>query len=121
MARAYHRVFGGELTLKTFAEFGRSAGPGDAIAHGILREPVSLFVADISGEEESFSSTGLLFSLLGTTSAMELRAWFDALAADGEIRDALQLRPWGAWDGQVMDRFGVSWLVGFEESGHENS
>ena len=30
----YHQVFGGELTLHTFADFGRTDGPADAIAHG---------------------------------------------------------------------------------------
>jgi PhnB protein len=26
----------------------------------------------------------------------------------------LQARPWGASDGQVIDRFGLHWLIGFE-------
>jgi PhnB protein len=28
--------------------------------------------------------------------------------------DDLQTRPWGASDGQVVDRFGLHWLIGFE-------
>lgn len=112
----YQSVFGGELTLNTYGEFGRDDGPPDAIAHGVLRGPVSLFASDASAGMEPFSSSGLMFSLLGTTSPAELRVWFDALAQGGTIRDALQERPWGAWDGQVVDRFGVCWLIGFEES-----
>jgi PhnB protein len=112
----YHEVFGGEVILNTFEEFGRDDGPADAIAHGILRGPVSLYAADTAGGEEPFRSTGVMFSLLGTTSATELRAWFDALAEGGTIREELQVRPWGAWDGQVVDRFGIHWLVGFEET-----
>jgi uncharacterized glyoxalase superfamily protein PhnB len=27
----------------------------------------------------------------------------------------LQTRPWGASDGQVIDRYGLHWLIGFEE------
>jgi PhnB protein len=112
----YHEVFGGELILNTFGQFGRDDGPAAAIAHGILRGPVSLFGADAAGGEEPFRSTGLMFSLLGTTSATELRAWFDALAEGGTIREELQARPWGASDGQVVDRYGVRWLVGFEDA-----
>jgi PhnB protein len=112
----YQEVFGGELILNTFGEFGRDDGPADAIAHGILRGPVSLCAADAGGGEEPFRSAGLMFSLLGTTSAAELRAWFDALAEGGTIREELQVRPWGASDGQVMDRYGVPWLVGFEDT-----
>jgi PhnB protein len=110
----YHQVFGGELTLNTFAEFGRDDGPGEAIAHGVLRGSVSLFAADVSGDEEPFQSRGLMFSLLGTSSAAELRRWFRGLAEGGTIREDLQLRPWGATDGQVVDRNGIRWLVGFE-------
>ena len=112
----YHRVFGGELILNTFGEFGRTDGSADAIAHGMLRGTVSLFAADASGGEEPFQSAGLMFSLLGTSSAAELRVWFDALAEGGTIREELQLRPWGAFDGQVVDRYGVRWLVGFEDA-----
>jgi PhnB protein len=28
--------------------------------------------------------------------------------------DDLQKRPWGASDGQVIDRYGLPWLIGFE-------
>jgi PhnB protein len=77
---------------------------------------VSLFAADTAGLEEPFRSAGLMFSLLGTTSAAELRSWFDALAEEGTVREELQARPWGASDGQVVDRFGVHWLVGFEDT-----
>ena len=110
----YQAVFGGELTLNTFGEFGRDDGPADAIAHGMLRGPVSLFASDVAGTEEPFRSTGLMLSLLGTTSASELRVWFDALAEGGTIREELQLRSWDASDGQVIDRYGIHWLVGFE-------
>jgi PhnB protein len=91
----YQEVFGGDLILNTFGEFGRDDGPPHAIAHGILRGAVSLFAA---------------------VSAAELRSWFDALAEEGTVREELQARPWGASDGQVVDRFGVHWLVGFEDT-----
>jgi PhnB protein len=112
----YRDVFGGELILNTFEEFGRDDGPADAIAHGILSGPVSLYAADAASGEEQFQSIGLMFSLLGTTSATELRSWFYALAVGGTIREELQVRSWGASDGQVVDRYGVHWLVGFEDA-----
>ncbi len=112
----YQGVFGGELTIHTYAEFSRDDGPSDAVAHGILNGPVSLFAADASAGESPFTSSGLMFSLLGTRPPDELRAWFRALALGGVVRDELQQRPWGDWDGQVVDRFGVCWLIGFEDS-----
>lgn len=110
----YRGVFGGELVVHSFADFERTDGPSDAVAHGMLRGPVELFAADAAAGEEALQLRGVLFSLLGTASPAELTAWFDALAAGGRVVDPLQLRPWGDHDGTVVDRFGVSWLIGFE-------
>jgi PhnB protein len=61
----YGDVFGCAVQLHT--EFNRTDGPADAIAHGYLREgPVSLYGADVSGDERPFRSEGMMFSLLGT-------------------------------------------------------
>jgi PhnB protein len=108
----YQGVFGGELTVHTNADFGATEGDLEGVAHGILDGPVSLFAAD--SDEETFSSTGLMFSLLGASDPDTLRRWFAALAEGGTVVDDLQERPWGASDGQVRDRFGLLWLVGFE-------
>ncbi|MCU1413779.1 MAG: glyoxalase [Microbacteriaceae bacterium] len=109
----YQAVFGGELTVHSKADFGATKGDLDAVAHGILDGPVSLFAAD---GDESFSSTGLMFSLLGAADPTTLRRWFASLAEGGTVVDDLQERPWGASDGQVRDRYGLLWLIGFEPS-----
>jgi PhnB protein len=111
----YAEVFGCQTRLNTYADFGRSDGPPDAIAHGDLVDgPVSLFASDIGQNEPPFQSKGLMFALLGTAAPSVLRQWFARLAEGGTIIDDLQERPWGAWDGQVVDRYGLHWLVGFE-------
>lgn len=110
----YAGVFGGEPALHTYAEFNRTDGPPDAIAHGQLDGgPVALFATDAAGEP-AFSSAGLMFALLGTADPSTLRQWFERLCEGGRVVDELQHRPWGAYDGQVVDRFGVHWLIGFE-------
>lgn len=110
----YRAVFGGELALHTYADFSRDDGPGDAIAHGELSGPVSIFAADAAPGEASVEISGVEFSLLGAAPEVELRAWFEALAEGGHIVDALQKRPWGDYDGIVRDRYGVTWLIGFQ-------
>ena len=55
-----------------------------------------------------------MFSLLGTADAETLRKWFARLAEDGTVIDDLQERQWGAFDGQVIDQYGMHWLIGFE-------
>ncbi len=55
-----------------------------------------------------------MLSLLGTADPTTLRRWFSDLSEGGRVVDELQARGWGASDGQVIDRFGVHWLIGFE-------
>ncbi|MEU7866604.1 VOC family protein [Dactylosporangium sp. NPDC049140] len=111
----YADVFGGAAQLHTLAEFNRTDGPADAIAHGYLTGgPVALIAADASGDKLPFRAEGLMLSLLGAAAPSVLRKWFAALAEGGRVVDDLQRRPWGASDGQVIDRYGLHWLVGFE-------
>jgi PhnB protein len=111
----YGEVFGCEVQLHDFSEFNRTDGPADAIAHGYLKDgPVALFAADVSGEEPSFRSEGMMLSLLGTAEPATLRDWFSRLSDGGRVVEELQSRPWGASDGQVIDRYGLHWLIGFE-------
>lgn len=110
----YGEVFGGEVQLQTLADFGRTDGPAEAIAHGSLEGPVALFAADASGDQAALRCQGLMLSLLGTADPASMRRWFNRLAEDGRVVEDLQRRPWGASDGQVVDRYGVHWLIGFE-------
>jgi len=115
----YGDVFGCSVELHTFAEFNRTDGPADAIAHGYLTQgPVTLFGSDAAGNDAPFRSEGLMLTLLGTADPATLRGWFSSLSKGGQVVDDLQKRPWGAFDGQVIDRYGLHWLIGFE--GDEN-
>ena len=62
----YQEVFGGELRLFTLAEFNRTDGPADAIAHGELTGLVSVGGSDAVGGEPTVKLEGFLLSLLGT-------------------------------------------------------
>jgi PhnB protein len=111
----YGGVFGCAVELHTYAEFNMSDGPDDAVAHGLLVEgPVALFGADASGSEPPVQCEGLMLSLLGTAAPATMRDWFSGLADGGRVVDDLQTRPWGASDGQLIDRYGLHWLIGFE-------
>jgi len=110
----YADVFGSATQLNTLTEMNRTDGPGDAIAHGYLTGgPVTLFGAD-AVNEPAFHAEGQMFALLGTADPATLRQWFARLSEGGDVVDDLQLRPWGAHDGVVVDRYGLKWLIGFE-------
>ena len=77
----YGDVFGCAVELHTYAEFSRTDGPADAIAHGELRGgPVALLASDASGDEPPFRAEGLMLSLLGAAAPDTLRTWFARLS-----------------------------------------
>jgi PhnB protein len=110
----WQEVFGGTVQIATYADFSRTDGPGDAVAHGELSGAVRLSASDAGADDTPFTASGVLFSLLGADEPDVLQRWFAALAQDGTVVDPLQERPWGDWDGTVRDAFGVTWLIGFE-------
>ena len=110
----YGEVFGGDVQLFTLADFNRDDGPVDAIAHGTLTGgPVALYGAD-AVNEPAFRTEGLMLALLGTADPATLTGWFARLSDGGQVVDALQVRSWGAHDGQVIDQYGIHWLIGYE-------
>ncbi|KAD4059867.1 VOC family protein [Arthrobacter yangruifuii] len=109
----YAGVFGGDLSLHTNADFG-SGGAPNAIAHGALNGVVTLSGADAALHEQSIQLQGLMLSLLGTAEPARLHEWFDLLSVGGRIVDPLGPKPWGASDGQVIDQYGLHWLIGYE-------
>lgn len=112
----YGDVFGCDVQLHTLSDFNRTDGPADAIAHGGLTNgPVTLFGSDVAGNEQPVHCEGLMLSLLGTAAPSVLTEWFSRLSEGGRIVDDLQVRPWGDSDGQVVDRYGLHWLIGFEK------
>lgn len=115
----YGDVFGCAVQLHSFDEFNRTDGPSDAVAHGYLVEgPVALFVADVIGDGQPLRCEGMTLALLGTSAPSVLRSWFSKLSEGGYVVEDLQTRPWGATDGQVIDRYGLRWLIGFEGDEH---
>lgn len=111
----YADVFGCTAELHTLEDFGRTDGPPEAIAHGFISGgPITLFAADATGDQAPLRSEGMLLSLLGAAPPAVMREWFQRLAHKGAVVDDLQTRPWGATDGQVVDQYGLHWLIGYE-------
>lgn len=110
----YADVFGGELALHTYEDFGRNDGPAGAIAHGTLGGVVALAGSDAAAGQATVRLEGIMLSLLGTAEPAVLHEWFDKLSVGGAVIDPLSPKPWGASDGQVIDRHGLHWLVGYE-------
>lgn len=110
----YHSVFGGELTVNTFAELQASEDPAekDKIMHGMLETPRGLVLmgSDTPPGMEYNPAGGYAVSLSGDDEA-ELRRYWEGLSAGGTVTMPLEVAPWGDAFGMCIDKFGVSWMV----------
>lgn len=89
----YEDVFGGGLSLHTNAEFGRTDGAPEAIAHGELSGAVALAGSDTPPGGNSVRLEGVMLSLLGTAEPAVLHEWFDKLSSGGTVVDPLAPKP----------------------------
>jgi PhnB protein len=109
----YQRIFGGELAMNTFGEFGNAeGGDADKIMHGNLETPsgFTLMAADNPSHEKYEPGNTMSISLSGD-SGDELRGYFERLAEGGTITVPLEKQMWGDEFGMCVDRFGIAWMV----------
>lgn len=109
----YKGVFGGDLNLTSFAEFGATSSvDAERIMHGMLATKAGyvLMAADVTTDMEYEPMAGAAISISGDD-AEELRGYWGKLSADGVITMPMQKQPWGDEFGMCIDKFGVSWMV----------
>lgn len=110
----YQSVFGGQLSMNTFAEFHASEDPAEAdkIMHAMLETDGGLVLmgADTPNSMEFDPPTGVSISLSGDDEA-ELRRWWDALSASGSVMMPLEVAAWGDAFGMCVDGYGINWMV----------
>lgn len=113
----YASVFGGTLSLSTFAEYGAANSPdADRIMHSMLETDAgyTIMAADVTSEMRYQPPAGFSMSLSGDDGDV-LRGYFENLSAGGTIAMPLAKQVWGDEFGMCTDRFGVSWLVNISE------
>ncbi len=116
----YHSVFGGDLTLNTFAEFGASEDPaeGDKVMHAMLEAEhgLVLMAADTPNRMDFEPPRSFSVSLSGDEEPA-LRKYWEALSAGGSVIMPLERAEWGDSFGMCVDRFGTSWMINIAGSG----
>lgn len=109
----YQSVFGGELRVNTYKEYGASQSPSEdeQIMHSELHaDGITLMAADAPERMEYKPGTNFSLSLSGEDEAL-LRGYYDKLADGGMVTMPLAKAQWGDTFGMCVDRFGISWLV----------
>jgi PhnB protein len=110
----YQSVFGGDVVIMTFSEFGEPPPgvDGSHVMHGQLETPMgfTLMCSDVPGSSELTQGDTITVSLSGNDTEA-LHGYWDRLSADGTVVFALERQMWGDEFGQCKDRFGTPWLV----------
>src|SRR5580693_2024031 len=83
----YTSVFGGELTLSTFAD----------VTSEMAYQPPAGFAVSLSGDDDA------------------LHGCWEKLSAGGTVTMPMQKQVWGDEFGMCTDRFGVPWLINISQ------
>jgi PhnB protein len=109
----YRSVFGGELAVNTFGEYG-NADPAiaDKIMHSQLETPegYTLMGADVPPGME-FQPGGAITISLSGSAGDPLREYWEKLSDGATVTVPLEKQMWGDEFGQLTDRYGVAWMV----------
>ena len=109
----YHAVFGGDLHMNTFGEYGQAGTPVEnLIMHATLETPTgfTLMGSDTPPGMDYTPGSAVTISLSGDDEA-ELRGYWDKLSDGGTVAMALEPQMWGDTFGMCVDRFGTAWMV----------
>ena len=109
----YQDVFGGELAVSTFGEFGQEDSPiANNIMHGQLETPAGyvIMAADTPPGQDYNPGDNISISLSGDDGD-ELRGYWAKLSASGKVLVPLEKQMWGDEFGMCTDQFGIAWMV----------
>jgi PhnB protein len=120
----YRSVFGGEfLNLTRFSDMPDMSGNlSDADKNKIMHialpinKEVMLMGTDALESLGQTATNGTSISLAITPDSKEDgERIFKALSAGGSVEVPYDKAPWGAWFAMFNDKYGIKWMVNFEE------
>jgi PhnB protein len=110
----YKDVFGGDLRVNTFGEYGDPNQPGaDGVMHGQLETDsgFTLMASDTPPGMDFSSGAGNITISLSGDDEQQLRSYWDKLSEGGTVTMPFEKQMWGDLFGMCTDKFGVPWMV----------
>ena len=109
----YQRVFGGTLEVMTFGDMGTEGTGADDVMHAYLGtdDGFVLMASDMppgqSGEMPG--TTNVSVSISGDDE--KIRGYWEALSEGATVTLPFEKQMWGDEYGQLVDRYGIAWMV----------
>jgi PhnB protein len=113
----YRDVFGGELRISTYGDFGTTEPDQlDKVMHGQLETPsgYTIMASDTPPNMTTTIGNTIVCSISGDD-ADELRGYWDRLSASGVVSVPLEKQVWGDEFGACVDRYGVEWMININQ------
>lgn len=116
----YRSVFGGELSITRFSEYGAGDGRGeeDKVMHSMLTtgSGLVLMASDTPAGMDLTVGDNVSVSVSGDDETV-LRGWWEALGEGGTVTMPLEEPPWGGLFGMCTDRFSIHWMLSVGDPG----
>ena len=115
----YQSVFGGDLSLATYADIHSAESPGQAdhIAFGRVRAPsgFDIMAYDVQPSKGYNPGENAFYITLQGNDTDEIKAHWDGLSDSATtILIPLGPAPFAPLYGMLTDRYGVTWIVGVD-------
>ncbi|GAA4324494.1 VOC family protein [Mucilaginibacter gynuensis] len=118
----YKSVFGGEFAmLMRFKDTQDCSGMAEAEQNLIMHValpigPTTILMASDVPPSMPASTTGTNFSIsISVDSKEEGDRIFTGLSEGGQVTLPMQTMFWGAYFGMLIDKFGINWMVNYDE------
>ena len=108
----YQSVFGGDLKVNTFGEFGQTdAAVADKVMHAMLTSDKGTLMASDAAPGTPFNPGSAITCSLSGDLTDGLDDVWAKLSDSGQVNVPLEKQVWGDQFGQCVDRFGTPWMI----------
>ena len=118
----YQSVFGGELNLMRFSDTPEAGNMPPTVKDKVMHASLPIgnnnyLMATDACEEMGFSLTqgNNYYVCISPDSREEADKLFNGLAEGGKVNMPLQDMFWGAYYGDLTDKFGIKWMVNYDK------
>jgi PhnB protein len=118
----YQSVFGGELNIMRFSDTPEAGNMPPTVKDKVMHASLPIgnnnyLMATDACEEMGFSLTqgNNYYVCISPDSREEADKLFNGLAEGGKVNMPLQDMFWGAYYGDLTDKFGIKWMVNYDK------
>lgn len=111
-AAFYAQALDGEI--RSIMTYGQTPGTPEAIKDRVMHLVLTVAGGNLLFLSDSFEPTGrgrFISLALTYENEADARQSFENLAKDGTVKYPFEQQPWGAFYGEVEDKYGVNWQI----------